>query len=298
MISERRASGLIVLAACGYGTLSIATTLGHRAGVALIALMAWRYLLAAPILVVAAGGVGALRVPLGRALALLAVGGGGQTLVTWLSLSSLEWLNAAQLGFLFYTYPAWVALLGAATGSERLTATRVVALVIALGGIVLMVGMPWDSALPLPGLLRALGSAIIYAAYIPLLHRMRGPLSPAAASSFVIAGAATVFVSWAWLTGVLVAGMTPAFWALAALIAVFSTAVAFIVFLRGLEVLGPVRTAILSTVEPFYTAILAALVLGQTIGSTTLAGGVCIIIAILLLQRSASPPIPDAPLPD
>lgn len=298
MISERRATGLIVLAACGYGTLSVVTTLTSRVGVALIALMAWRYALAAPLLVIASGGPNALRIPFGRAAALVLLGGGGQTLVTWLSLSSLEWLSAAQLGFLFYTYPAWVAVFGALSGHERLTGTRVGALVLALSGIVLMVGTPWSTTLPFAGLSRALGSAMIYAAYIPLLHRLRGPLSAAVASSYVIAGAAVVFVAWAWFTGVLFVGLTPVVWMLVAVIALFSTAMAFIVFLRGLEVLGPVRTAILSTAEPFYTAILAALVLGQAIGPSTLAGGVCIIIAILLLQRSASPPIPDAPLPD
>lgn len=299
MIPARRATLLVLLSACAYGTLSIVTTVTSRAGVALVALMAWRYALAAPFLTIAAGGPRAiLAVPWRRALALLLAGGGGQTLVTWLSLSSLEWISAASLGFLFYTYPAWVAAFAAVAGIERLTLARVGALALALTGVTLMVGSPWSAALPLPGVLRALGAAMIYAAYVPLLHHLRGPLDAAVASTFVIVGAAIAFVTAASVEGVLFAAMTPVTWALALLIALWSTVFAFIAFLRGLGVLGPVRTAILSTLEPFWTALLGALLLGQALGGTTLVGGVLIIAAILILERSSTQALPDAPKPE
>jgi drug/metabolite transporter (DMT)-like permease len=62
------------------------------------------------------------------------------------------------------------------------------------------------------------------------------------------------------------------------------TALAFIAFLRGLGVLGPVRTAIVSTVEPFFTALLGAAVLGQPLTPPMLAGGALIAAAVVLLQ--------------
>lgn len=285
-----------MISASAYGGLSIATTIAARDGVPLITLMAWRYALAAPLLVALAGVATVLRTPPRRALALLLLGGGGQTLVTWLSLSALEWLPAASLGFLFYTYPAWVAIFAAIGGSERLTPIRVVALAAALTGITLMVGAPWDLTLPLPGVLRALGAAVIYALYVPLLHRLRGPLEASTASVFIIAGAAVAFVTASFSQGALVATMTPLTWGLSLFLAGYCTVVAFVTFLKGLAVLGPVRAAILSTAEPFFTAAFAALILAQPLGVTTIAGGACIVVAILLLQR-ATPSIPDAPAP-
>jgi drug/metabolite transporter (DMT)-like permease len=299
MMTTRRATLLVLASACAYGTLSIVASATAKTGVALVALMAWRYALAAPALVIASGGPRAvLAVPAGRMLALLLVGGGGQTLVTWLSLSSLEWISAASLGFLFYTYPAWVTVFAAVAGIERLSLPRVGALALALAGITLMVGTPWTASLPLPGVLRALGAAMFYAAYVPLLHKLRGPLDAAVASTFVIIGAATAFVTIALVQGVLFTGMTPVNWAFATLLALFSTVFAFIAFLSGLAVLGPVRTAILSTLEPFWTALLGALLLGQSLGPATLAGGALIVAAILVLQRQGTPALPDAPLPD
>lgn len=284
---ERKAALLVLVGACGFGTLSIGTVFAGREGVSLPALMAWRYVLAAPLLVLAAGGLARMRAPWRRVLALVVIGGIGQTLVTWLSLSALEWLSAASLGFLFYTYPAWVAVFGAVAGVERLTAVRVGALLLALGGITLMVGNPFASAMPWQGVVRALGAAVIYALYIPALHRMRGPLEAPVASAYVIVGAALIFLFVARDT--LLHGMGAFSWGIALTLAVFSTTVAFITFLRGLQVLGPVRTAILSTVEPFWTTLLGAVLLAQPVGLATVIGGACIIAAILLLERSHLP---------
>lgn len=284
------------MSASAYGSLSIATTLADRAGITLLALMAWRYGLAAPVLAGIAGARALVSVPPARIAALLLLGGGGQAAVTWLSLSALEWLPAASLGFLFYTYPAWVAIFAAVTGLERLTPLRVGALSLALFGITLMVGAPWNLALPLPGVLRALGAAVVYALYIPLLHRLRGPLDPATASAWLIAGAASLFLVLAWREGSLALPRGTVAWLSVAHVALYCTVVAFLTFLRGLEVLGPVRAAILSTSEPLFTAVLALAILAQPLGLPTLLGGTCIVAAILVLER-ASPPTVRAPAP-
>lgn len=271
------------------------TTLGGRIGVSLLTLMAWRYALATPILALLAGRRRLTSVPWRRALTLFVVGGSGQALVTYFSLSALAWLPAASLGFLFYTYPAWVAIFAAMSGLEKLTPVRIAALAVALFGITLMVGAPWNLSLPWPGVWRALLSAVIYALYIPLLHRLRGPLDPATASAYLIAGAATIFLIAAGRHGGVLLEMNSAYaWGLAATLAVYSTVISFLTFLRGLEVLGPVRSAILSTTEPLFTAVLALLILKQALGVPTLIGGACIVAAILILER-ATPPTDELP---
>ena len=64
---------------------------------------------------------------------------------------------------------------------------------------------------------------------------------------------------------------------------------AFVAFMRGLGLLGPVRTAIVSTVEPFFTAVLGAAVLAQPAGPATFVGGTLIAAAVLLVQRPPRP---------
>jgi drug/metabolite transporter (DMT)-like permease len=58
--------------------------------------------------------------------------------------------------------------------------------------------------------------------------------------------------------------------------------------MKGLAVLGPVRTAIIATVEPFFTAILGAVVLGSRLGIATLIGGILIATAVLVIEWSST----------
>ena len=281
--SLARATALVALAACGFGTISILTVVATRDGMQLSAVLAWRYLLAVPVLALLSGGLRVLRAPSRDVAGLLVLGGGGQALVTALTLSSLAYLSAATLAFLFYTYPAWVTIFAALGKREPITATRGAALALSLGGVALMVGAP--GALHPTGVLLALAGAVTYALYIPLLGRLQGTLAPAVASAWVSIGAGVLCAAAVIAQGAAALPPTPAAWVSVAVLAVVCTALAFIAFLRGLAVLGAVRTAIVATVEPFWTAVLGALVLLQPLRPAVFAGGLCIATSVWLLQR-------------
>ena len=67
------------------------------------------------------------------------------------------------------------------------------------------------------------------------------------------------------------------------------TVVAFIALMSGLRILGPVRTSIMATIEPFFTAVLGVFALGEKFTFTLLSGGVLIAGAVILLQWSGRP---------
>jgi drug/metabolite transporter (DMT)-like permease len=248
--------------------------------------LAWRYGLAAVVLASFSSftvGARALRLPRARALRMLLLGGGGQAAVSFLSLSSLRYVSAATLAFLFYTYPAWVALFAALRGTEPVDLKRGIALALSLAGIAIMVGAPGTDVSTV-GALLALSAAVVYALYIPLIGRLGSGLAPAVTSAYIAVGATVIFVVSDFIQGTATLPTSAGSWAAIATMAVLSTAIAFIVFLRGLAVLGPVRTAIVSTVEPFWTAVLGALVLSQPLTRSTVFGGAMIAAAVLLLQ--------------
>lgn len=280
-----RATLLVLVAAACFGSIAILTVMGREGGAPLLTILTWRYLVGSLGLLLVAGGLAKVRLPRARLVPLLVAGGIGQAIVTGTSLASLEYIPAATLAFLFYTYPAWITLIAAARRTERLTPVRAIALALSLTGIVLMVGNPFTTALPLPGLLLALASALCYAIYVPLLNRLGDGIPAAVSATWITAGAFLILGGVAVATGQLaVAGVTAQAWLATLAMAVFSTVLAFIAFLRGLAVLGPVRTSIISTVEPFWTTMLGAVALGQPIGPGTLAGGACIAAAVALLQ--------------
>jgi drug/metabolite transporter (DMT)-like permease len=282
--SELRATLLILFSACCFGSIAIFVSIATRAGARLVDVLAWRYLFGALLLRMMSGGFGAGRVAPRRALVLLSLAGGGQAVVATLSLSALSYVSVATVTFLFYSYPAWVALIAAMRGTEPLTGRRVVALVLSLTGIIVMVGMPGAGGLNPIGVMLALVAAFLYALYIPMMGRFGDSLSPAVTASYAAAGAAIIFTIAAVVRGGPVFALPPIAWSMVGLLAVVSTAVAFLAFLRGLAVIGPVRTAIVSTVEPFWASLFASFALGQALSPRALAGGLLIAAAVVILN--------------
>ena len=187
--STARATLLVLVAAACFGSIAVLTVLGRQGGAPLLTILTVRYLFGSLGLMLVSGGPAKVRLPRPRLLALLVAGGIGQAIVTGTSLASLEYIPAGTLAFLFYTYPAWITLIAAVRGTERLSPLRAIALALSLTGIVLMVGNPFATSLPLPGLALALSSALCYAIYVPLLNRL-GDGIPAAVSSTWITGGA------------------------------------------------------------------------------------------------------------
>jgi drug/metabolite transporter (DMT)-like permease len=285
-----RATLLVLFSACCFGSIPVLITLATSSGARLVDVLAWRYALAALLLVAVSGGVAPVLAPGRRARPVLVLAGGGQAAIAFVSLSALRYIPAATLTFLFYTYPAWVAVIAAVRGAERLTGRRMLALVLSLAGIALMVGMPGAGGLNPTGVLLALASALLYAIYIPLIDRLGRGLTPAVTSTYASAGAGAVLIVVAVAEGGLALRFAPLGWAAVLVLAVVCTVLAFLAFLRGLAEIGPVRTAIVSTIEPFWAALLAGVVLGQGLGPRTLAGGMLIAVAVIVLQLRVDSP--------
>lgn len=279
-----RATLLVMFSACCFGSIPILITLATSSGARLVDILAWRYLIAAVLLVVVSGGIAPVLAPGRRAWLVIILAGGGQAAIAFVSLSALRYIPVATLTFLFYTYPAWVAVMAAVRGTERMSGRRALALALSLAGIALMVGMPGAGGLHPIGALLALSSALMYAMYIPLIDGLGRGLPAAVTSVYATTGAGAILVAVALAQGGLAPRFAPIGWTAVLILAVVCTVLAFLAFLHGLAEIGPVRTAIVSTIEPFWTALLGSVVLSQQIGPRTLAGGLLIAAAVILLQ--------------
>ena len=281
-----RATLLVAFSACCFGSIATLVTVATRAGARLSELLTWRYLIAAVLLATIAGGTSAIRREGRRGLPIVVLAGGGQAVIAGLSLSALRYIPAATMIFLFYTYPAWVTVISALRGGEPLTGRRLLALALSLAGIAVMVGLPGlgTSSMATPGVLLALAGALLYALYIPMIDRLGRGLPPALTATYATAGAGVILAATAALSGGFVLRQPPIVWAMSFGLAVVCTVIAFICFLRGLAAIGPVRTAIISTVEPFWGAVVASVVLAQPLAARTLTGGILVAAAVIILN--------------
>jgi drug/metabolite transporter (DMT)-like permease len=283
-----RATLLIVVSACCFGSIGPLTVMATQRGMALESIQAWRYGTSALLLVGYGWWRGGGRVagvtPWWHPRILL-IAGGGQAAVATLALVALRWIPAATSSFLFYTFPAWVTLITALRGIEAIDRTRAVALALALGGIAFMVGAPSSGSMHPLGVSAVLAGALVYALYIPVLSVLQYKRDVTDLPRAIAVGGSVLFIGWSVITGTLFAIPDLTAFSASTLQGLLS-AISFMCFLAGLRVLGPVRASITSTVEPFWTTMIGILLLQQSVGAGTLLGGVAIMAAVLLLQRA------------
>jgi drug/metabolite transporter (DMT)-like permease len=282
----RRPGGVayIVASAVCFGAMAIMARFAYASGVDTTTLLALRFGIAAALLLAIALARGETW-PRGKTLAMLvalgAFGYGGQAFTFF---TALTLVPAGLVALLLYLYPALVAVLSALLLHERLSAAKLLALAVALVGTVLTIG-PISSVSPL-GVALGIGAAAIYAVYIVAGSRLSARVAPRTMATVVIASAAAVFLVAAHIQGP-TWPRTPAGWSAVLGIAIISTVAAIIFFFAGLERVGPTRAAVLSTVEPVCTVVLAAALLGETVAPSQLVGGALILTAVVLLARAA-----------
>jgi drug/metabolite transporter, DME family len=201
----------------------------------------------------------------------------------------------ALLGF--YTYPVIVAVVNVALGREALDRTRVVALVLAIAGMVAVVAGQLDPATGIRvnelGIALAFVAAVCQAAFV-VISRAGYPSVPSSQAMAVVLGTTVVCsVVIAALSGSAAAlGLPvndPSILPLLAFTGLFAAAIPSILFLAGIRRIGGTRAGILMLFEPVVGVALAAILLGESIAPIQILGGVAILAAAVILQLGAAP---------
>jgi drug/metabolite transporter (DMT)-like permease len=304
-VDRRRATGiaLVLASAAGFGSGSLFAQPVYHAGVGWLVLSAWRFMFGAGLtwgwLLLSAERRRGLRsldrraVIAAVALGLLYLGNSGTYF------AGLETVSPSLAALIVYLYPALVAVLSLRIG-RRLRGQRAwLALLIALAGVALAVGgIDPAKAPPLSGLLLIVASPVIYAVWIVLSARLSGERQEAVgyavdggASAAAVAAlmmSATAAAYWLIALGsrqaVLPAEVPSGAWFGLVGVGVFSTFVAIQTFYAGAQRVGAAQAALISTVEPIWTISLAAFLFGIALTPLQLAGGVLIIIGVLIAQ--------------
>lgn len=292
---ETRGLALLALSTVAYGVLPILGKVAYAAGVEPIPLLAWRYAIAALLVLALVRGP---RPPLRERLRLWAIG----SVFVFNSIAyfrALERIPASVTALVLYTYPVIVALLAALVGVERLTPRAVLAALGAFAGCALTArGAPPGAPLSPSGVGWALAAAFVYASYIVLSSRFGKGVPARVLALHLAQAAAVVCVGFGLAGGGLSLPLDPRGLLAVAAIGVVSTVVAMIAFLAGMAIVGPTRASVLSSLEVVVTLVLAFLFLGERLGPAQWAGAALILGAVALqnigaLRRAmmrASPP--------
>jgi drug/metabolite transporter (DMT)-like permease len=209
-------------------------------------------------------------------------------------------LGVAVATFIYYLQPLWVALL--APRILHVTTERVVyiAMPVAFVGLALVLGPSFSdtASLSLAGVLAALFSGLGFALFQILIKRQTREVS-----------SVTMVIVMCLLDGLFL--LPVALWSASGpgfvfgsrdlvavlLIGVFTTALAFTMWVDGVARVRVQHAAILGLLNAVGSPVFAFLLLGQGLTAWVLAGGALILAAgALVVLRGAGEPQPEAPL--
>ena len=178
-----------------------------------------------------------------------------------------------ELGF-FGKRPAWPALCG---------------VLLAFAGMT-MLSAPWadTSHATMLGDALTLGCALVFAAHIVALGRLapRHPVMP-----MLLLQLATI-CALATLAGPLIERQhfsgQPKLWLALLYLALFATLLAFGIQTWAQKVMPPVRVALISSLEPVFAAIWAAVLIGERLSGREVLGGAMIVLGVAVGEAGAA----------
>jgi len=205
--------------------------------------------------------------------------------------------KAGAVTLLFYTYPVWVTIATIALDRRAPAAKLFAALGLALAGSLIVVVGGGEVEVATLGILLALGTSLVYSAYLVTTDRLVKRTDPVVAATWLGGGAMLAHLTFWSLFGGKVPGADDA---LAVVGMALFSAGAFAAMLGGLQLVGAVRNAIIGVLEPLTVALLAAAFLSEPLTTSTAVGGVAIlagaILATLVRSTTGTGPPAEAPV--
>ncbi len=275
---------LTLTSAVTFGATGVLAKTAYASGAGVSSLLGARFAIAAMLLWLIVAVRRPALPPLRLTLAALALGGIGYAAEATLYFSALERLDVSLVALLLATYPAVVVGGAIALGRERPDGRRAAALGASIGGAVLVLGGADVSGLDGLGLAFAASSVVAYATYVLLADRVARSVDGLMLAALVITGAAIGTLATGGATGSLDLSLGAGAWLAIAALAALCTVIPIATFLIALPRIGPGTASIISSFETVIAVMLAALLLGEALGPSQLAGAALVLSAALLLQ--------------
>lgn len=202
------------------------------------------------------------------------------------SFKAMEYVSLSTAAVLLYTAPTFVMLMSLVLFKEKLTANKLIALVVAFAGCLLVSGSGLQQSGSLIGILLALGSGFFYALY-SIFSRyaiMRGYSSwTIVFYTFLFCAGACAFLSdWKLIAAVVLPDRTQWLWSLG--MGVITGFLPYLFYSKGLERMESSRASIMASLEPVVGTIVGAIFFQENPGLLGIVGIVLVLGAICILS--------------
>ena len=225
-------------------------------------------------------------------LTLLALGSMGNGLYQILFVLGIARTRASDAALLVAASPAFIEIVGAVRGHERMAPRGVAGMALSLAGISLVVTAAAQGTAGTSTMLGnafVLSSCLCWAVFSVLLKPYTERIDGVTLSAITMTGGVipSVAVAIPSLLATQWAAMTAAAWGAVVYAGIGSLVIAYLFWYRGVKVLGPTRTSMYSNLQPIVAMTAAWALLGETPHARQLTGALCIICGLLLTRIPA-----------
>ncbi len=223
----------------------------------------------------------------------------GITFHQWLQSTGLVTSQASTTAWIVATTPIFMALLGWLALKENLSARQVIGILLAAGGVLLVVSKGDLSALASghfgePGDLLILISAPNWAVF-SVLSRRGLQRSSATRMMFYVMGSGWLLTTILFLLGpgpAEIGQLTRNGWLGVLFLGIFCSGLAYIFWYDALQKMLVAQAGAFVYLEPFITVLFAALLLSEPLLAASLLGGAAILGGVWLVQQRHPRPAP------
>ncbi len=285
----------VFVSSVAFSTKAVLVKLAYRHGVDAVSLLALRFGFSAPFFAFGAYFSGKSKTALTRsdALTIVALGVLGYYAASLSDFIGLRYISAGLERLVLFVYPTLVVLIEAWLFKVRLGPRQILALLVTYGGIVLAFrGELGNYGSDVPrGTAWVFGCALTYGLYLIGAGRMVPKLGSQRFTSLALLAAAAAVLVHAVVVGAKILGLPGAVYGIGLVMAVVATVLPAFLLARGIALIGSGPAAIVSTVGPVSTILLAYVFLEEPISAIELVGTAFVLFGATLVgwgaQRAA-----------
>ena len=189
--------------------------------------------------------------------------------------------TAAAVTLLFYSYPAVVTVADLVITRRRPARSLVAALALAAGGSAVIAAGSGHVQITSTGIAFSLSAAVSFAVYLLAGDRLLSRTDSITIGAWVAVGAAASLLTFAAARGQL--RVPTDRWAELLLYGA-ATAAAFAFMFAALRLLGSQRTSVILTLEAVFAIVLAAIFLGEGLGTIQALGGTAVLAGAVIIS--------------
>lgn len=284
MYRQLKGALLVLLSACGLGVGPLLALYSYQSGTNVPTLLLLRFTLAALFLLsfilVSRRNFSGLRAK--ELFYIFLLGGVCHTISSTFYFTAIRYITASLATMILYIYPIFVVLMDCMLKRQKPTLLNVLSVVISFAGVLLILGASYGVVDDI-GVLLALGAALGTSIFVIMGNRIVKQVAPLTVTAFVNLFAGVGILITSTFTTSVDFSFRPAAWPYIVGLALFSTVIAMLALFRGLEIIGPVRTSILSMSEPLFTMFGSVILFQERLTAVQFIGGATVIVGAVLV---------------